>query len=191
MSNKNDKPFAISGNSLEVFGAVLRHGFVHVREISRIAKVSPTTASMILKGLEKKGIVKGKTLGKNRFYTLEKNSSTRKMICMLEDYRFMKRCSDQGFLESSERIMKGIDDIKNLIDVIIAYRQGDKDDKICLLFITSLDSEKLRPRVGSGIEFMVMNRDNLKDNACSEMIMRMMEDHAVIKGAERLAEILY
>lgn len=191
MSNNNNR-FILNNNVLEVLNIVIKHDFVHIREISRLAKISPTTAGSILKGLEENNILAKKVLGKNCFYSLNKNNKAKKLIAMAENYRFLKECSDKNFHSLAENLLKGIAEIKNLVDSVILYKEKDK---FSLLFITSLDYETIKSRISkldSTVEkITVLTKENFRNNLESEMIKNIIKDYIVIFGTENFVDLIY
>lgn len=195
MSNNKDntpkkKCPGITNNALDALDAVARHDFVHIREISRNIGISPTTAGTVLKGLEENGILAKKTLGKNCFYSLNKGQKTKKLIAILENYRFLKECSNKDFLAMSEDLLRGMNDIKGFIDSIVAYEDGKR---YSLLFITSLDNDTIRSklqRLDIG-KVIVFTRENFRNNAGNDMIKNILKNHVVVSGAEKFIDLLY
>lgn len=192
MSNNKDKFPLLTNNVLEVLSIVSKHDFVHIREISRLIDISPTTAGNILKELEQNNILTVKCLGKNCFYSLNKNPKSKKLIEISENYRFLKECRDERFSAMSEKLMDNIASIKSFIDSIIAYKENEK---LSLLFITSLDHETIKSRImAAGItaeKITVLTRENFKNNLKSEMIKNILKDHIIISGAENFVELIY
>lgn len=186
MSNIKDTPpssLTISNNVLEVMNIITKHDFIHIREISRLANVSPTTAGNILRELEENNILKKKVLGKNCFYSLNKNSRAKKLIALVENYKFLKSCP-----EDTEDILNNISGIKNLIECIITYRENNK---ISLLFITSLDIETIRSKLSSKQKIIVLTKENFRNNIDSEMIKSILKDYIIISGAEKFIDMVY
>lgn len=190
MSNINDNTPTISNNVISVIDAVSKHDFVHVREISRLANISPTTASTILRELEQRGILTKKALGNNYFYSINNNQKARKLLAIAENYNFLKECSDNDFSIFAESLLKNIAELKSMVDTIIACRENSE---ISLLFITSLDAETIRSRiVGLKTEkISVLTRENFRNNKENETIKNILKKYAVIHGAENFIELLY
>ena len=182
----------ISNKVLEVFDIAVKHDFIHIREISRLVNIAPTTAGNILKELEENNILSKKVLGKNCFYSLNKNHKSRKLIAMAENYKFLKECRDERFSAMSEKLMDNIASIKSFIDSIIAYKENEK---LSLLFITSLDHETIKSRImAAGItaeRITVLTRENFKNNLENEMIKNILKDHIMISGAENFVDLAY
>lgn len=194
-NNKDNNPVpAISNNILEALNIVLKNDFVHVREISRLIGISPTTASTSLKELEENGILTKKTLGKNCFYSLKKSHKTRKFIAIAENYKFLKGCRNKGFSEFSESLLKDMNDIKGFVDFIIAYKSEGKE-KSSVLFVTSLDHETIKIKImksGKDAEKMtVFTRENFRNNLDNDIIKGMLKDYIILYGAERFVELVY
>lgn len=189
MSNIKDK-FTLNNNVLEVIDIITKHDFIHIREISRLAGISPTTASNILKELENNNILTKKVLGKNCFYSLNKNHKSKKLIAMAENYKFLKGCSDKNFSIFAENILGRVNDIKNFIDSIIAYKE---DGRFSLLFITSLDHETIRSKL-ENLEckkITVLTKENFRNNLENELVKNILKDHVIISGAENFIDLVY
>lgn len=189
MSNIKDK-FTLNNNVLEVIDIITKHDFIHIREISRFAGISPTTASNILKELEENNILSKKVLGKNCFYSLNKNHKSKKLIAMAENYKFLKECSDKNFSIFAENILNSINDIKNFIDSIIAYKE---DGRFSLLFITSLDHETIRSKLAN-MEYKkitALTRENFRNNLDSQAMKDILKEYITLFGTERFIDNLY
>ncbi|PIN86104.1 hypothetical protein COV19_06425 [Candidatus Woesearchaeota archaeon CG10_big_fil_rev_8_21_14_0_10_44_13] len=195
MSNIKGKPtpLTLSNNVLEALAAVLKHDFVHIREISRMTGVSPTTAGNALKELEENNILSKKTLGKNCFYSLNKNQKSRKLVAIVEDYNFLKACSDKAFSIFSEGILKDVKDIKNFIDFMTVSDDGSGPS---ILLVTSLDNDTVKSRLSKSSsdrikKIMILTRENFRNNLEEDMIKNLLKDHITIFGTERLIDTIY
>lgn len=190
MSKNNDITLNISSSTLEIVSFILRDDFLHVRELARLSKVSPTTASVILKGLEEKGILKKKVLGNNYFYSINKNQKAKKLAIMAEEYKTLKTvCSDQHTEYLSEPLMKNIESIKGMIDSVILASSS-------IIFITSLDHATIQERISKtpnihNKKIIVMTKEGLKNNLNSDEMKDILKDCLVLHGIEKFIEIIH
>lgn len=188
MSNKKD--ITLNSSVLDIISFVLRGGPLHVRELSRLTRLSPTTAGSILNELEDNGILARKVSGRNHMYSINRNSRARKIAVMAEEHRAMKRlCSDPILDAFSDSLMKEIGGIKGMIDCIAC--SGDS-----ILFVTSLDHETIgsvlsKTQAGRKYKLMIFTRENLRNNAEAPEIRGLVQDCFVLHGSERFIGIAF
>jgi len=190
MSKNNDITLNISSSTLEIVSFILRNDFLHVRELSRLAGISPTTASTILKSLEEKGILTKRVLGNNYFYSMNKSQKAKKLAVMAEEYRALKiLCSDHHIEYLAEPLLKSIDGIKGMIDSVI-LASGK------IVFVTSLDHDTIRERISKtpnihDKKLIVITKENLKNSLQDEETKNILKEYLVLHGAERFIDMMH
>jgi uncharacterized protein len=84
----------------------------YIREVSKLLKISPRTAQIILSDLEKKAVLESKIMGKIKTYKLKNNQISNEYLIFCEQYKKI------AFLESNSLIKEIISQISQYIEGI-------------------------------------------------------------------------
>ena len=164
---------------------------VYGRGLAKKFNLNQKTISNILNKLEKKGILKFKQEGKNKYYFLNKNNSGLKDILKLielnKKIKFVNTNSKLGELfKEIEENMSGI------LIVFGSYAKEiqKKDSDLDLLVLGKIkDTRKLEDSFG--IEINLVNMDKKKFNLEEPFIKEIMENHVVLKGVEEFIDLTW
>ncbi len=135
----------ITENHLRVL-SLFTDGFdreCYIREVERLADISPRTAQLILEDLENRGIVESKKRGKIKGYRLKKNRSSQRYLVFTEQYKMI------AFLEQNLLIKEMIDKLKEFVRgigiIFGSYAKGsaDKDSDLDIFVAGDYDAEEV------------------------------------------------
>jgi len=112
--------------------------------VQKLLKISPRTAQLILKDLEDKTILKSKTKGKIKEYSLKNNQTTKDYLILTEQYKKISFMENKPLIK--ELITKITPHIKgiSLIFGSHAKNRATKESDIDLLIIGEHDKKKIK-----------------------------------------------
>ena len=190
----------ITENHLRVLGLFTR-GFVkryYIREVSKLLRISPRTAQLILDDLEKKGVLESELMGKIRTYKLKFNSISRGYIIFAEQHKKI------NFSEKNELISEILSKLKpystgisslEILAIFGSYAKGtQKKDSDLDIFIVGQCNKSKYNRISKlyGIDINVKTYAIL-DRALLEkdpLLKEVINNHVIISGVEQFIEIV-
>ena len=160
----------------------------YIREVEKLLAVSSRTALVTLAKLEKKGILKSKTKGKIKIYTIKKSAISREFFLLTEQYKKIqfieKNHLIKEVLEKADKLMKG------MVIVFGSYAKGiPKDDSDLDLFIVGKYDEDGIKEVGKkyGIDINIKSypiKIFEKEISNDFLLKEIVENHILIKDSE-------
>jgi len=186
----------ITENHLNILSLFTR-GFdseYYIREVQKILRISPRTAQLILKDLEKKGVLESRARGKIRTYKLKKNSTTVKYLILTEQHKQI------AFLEKSQIIKEIIEKITPLIIgiglIFGSYVKAinKKDSDLDIFIIGKYDREKIKEISKTyKIEINIKNYPkNIFEKTINDDILtkEILKDHIVFLNLEEFINLI-
>ncbi|NOQ37349.1 hypothetical protein GQ472_00545 [archaeon] len=116
----------------------------YIREVEKLLSVSSRTALVTLAKLEKKGILKSKTKGNVKIYSIKKSTISREFFLLAEQYKRIQFLEENHLikevLEKADEFMQGI------VIVFGSFAKGiQKDDSDLDLFIVGkFDEDRIK-----------------------------------------------
>ncbi len=178
----------ITENHLKVLNLFTR-GFdkeIFIREAGRMAGISPRSAELILKELERKNVLRSRTRGKIRVFTLKMGFITREYLLMAEAYRCLRFLEENALV--SEVLRKLLPSVQGAAAVFGSFAKGTqkKGSDLDLLVIGKYDRKRVKELSRTyGIEISVKHypldiyvRKVHKDILLKEVL----DCHVIVKG---------
>lgn len=172
----------INNTELKILSTFTDYRSHYIREVQKLAKVSPRTALLNLRNLEKKGVLTSQTRGKIRLYEITRSSIAQEYLILTEQYKkiefFENNLVIKEIFEESEELMKGI------VIVFGSYaKKLQKDDSDLDVFIVGKYDEKIENIAEKyGIEINIKNYPHLISDI---LVNEIIDNHIIVKGAER------
>ena len=172
---------------------------MHLRELARAVKIDAKAVGIQLKRLEASNLLLSKMKGRNLEYTLNMGNLTmRYYLIMAEVMRAIT------FVENKFIIKKIMSEFGGQLDgaVILfgSFAKGreTKDSDVDILFLAEKEADKnLLARIDAEIGREV-NVKSMRVKAFTEglnngdaLIMEIVKDHIILKGADRICDILW
>lgn len=183
---------------IKTIDLLLKRKEIHVRELSRYLKISPTTASNILRDLEKSRILDVKTTGRNKVYILRKNNLN--LIAIVEKFRLLNLCKDFRIKKILDDILKELN--LNFIHSILIFGSYadftyNKKSDIDLFFIVSNKNYvddikkiliKIEKRYNKEVngKFVLLEKLDKNDPLTKEII----DKHIIIYGVDKFLYLI-
>lgn len=186
------KKLNITSTHLRVL-ALFTHGFsrqLYVREVGRLARMSPRTAQLVLDDLERKGALSSATKGRIRLFTLRDTPQARDYLILAEHYK--RIC----FIESGSLLCgiaeKVLRHAEGMVLLFGSYAKGlqKKASDFDILVVGSADREAFRrisALYGVPIDLKETSPDIFRKTLRTDvLIQEVLEDHIALRGAEEL-----
>lgn len=186
----------ISEIQLRVLGLFTR-GFnkeYYIREVQKLLKISPRTAQLALSFLEKKTVLESAIKGKIKIYRIKKSFIAGDYLMLAEMYRRIK------FMENNILVKDIIQKVSPLISGIAfvfgSYAKGaqKEDSDLDLFVIGPYNANKVKEiskLYGIKINVKAYPLSIFEKNYKEDILIReVLNDHVVIKGVEKLMEII-
>ena len=185
----NDKVFDILKLFTEGFDREL-----YVREIAVKAKVSSRTAHLVLRDLEKTGVLSSKVRGKIKLYSLIEGRVATEYLLLTERHKKIQTLQKKVVLAE---ILDKVSVISTGPLILFgSYAKGleKKNSDIDLLVLGSYDRKKLRGiKRESNIEINIKSYPQEAFSAkfkIDHLLIEVMKAHVFIRGAESVLELI-
>jgi predicted nucleotidyltransferase len=162
---------------------------LHVREIARLLKLSPRTASLALDHLSKKGVLDYEHKGKNKLFSLKINEISEHYLCLAESYKktiFLDKHFKLNRLSSALKV--------NGVAVIFgSYAKGiEKKDSDLDIFIAGEYNKKEMEEYQKTTMLDISIKHYPKDafNNPDFLIKEVIKHHIIIEGQESFVKSL-
>ncbi len=162
----------------------------HIREVGKIANLSPRSAQLMLSNLEGKGILQSKTRGKIKAYSLRNAGITKEYLVLVEQYKLL------SFLESHSIIREIIAKIRQHINgvgiVFGSYAKGieSKSSDLDIFIVGNGDKTQIKNISKTyGFEINVKQyplnifKSDLREDI---LIKEVLENHIIFLNSEQL-----
>ena len=188
----------INQNLIKTVDLLLIKKEIHVRELSRFLKISPTTASSLLNKLYKNKVLDINIKGKNKVYNLNKNNLD--LIAIVEKSRLLDLFKDFRIKKILDDVLKDLD-LKFIHSLLVFGSYADftssKRSDLDLFFIidnkkyvnnikkTLMKIEKRYNKEING-KFILLKEFNKEDNLIKEII----DKHVIIYGVDNFLYLI-
>ncbi len=190
------KKLNITENHLKILG-LFTNGYdkeYYIREVSKLLKISPRTAQLILEDLEKKTILESELKGKIRIYRIKKSEIMKEYFVLTEQYK--KICFLQLNDLVKEIIFKSLNFVDGIVFVFGSYVKGisKKDSDIDLFVVGDCDKKEIN-KISKiyGIDVNVKNYplDVFKKELRKDILIKeVLDNHVVLKNVEEFIDII-
>lgn len=167
-----------------------KNGRIYGREIAKRYKLNQKTVANTLNRLEKEGILKYKTEGKNKYYFLNDfNPLIKEIVRIIE----IEKKAD--FLKKHKSIVNLIRKIEQKSEGIVvlfgSYARGNekKDSDLDLLLIGKADLEDLEKSYNKKLNVIKSTKE--KFDGESPFIREVLKNHIVLKGVEEFVNLAW
>lgn len=157
----------------------------HVRGMAKLLHQPHSTIFRKLLSLEKKNVVDFRIMGKNKIYFLKKNLSTKKILQMMEEYKYLKLIHKYPFLEPlfEEILRHSNDKMIILFGSYAKYLAQPESDIDLYVETTDLKIKKIISQLNSKLSVKIGKFDQN-----SLLIKEIIKNHVILRGIEDFYE---
>jgi uncharacterized protein len=178
-------------NSIRVL-SLFTDGFdrdYYIREVERLAKVSPRTAQTVLEGLESKGILRSQTRGKIKSYRLLTNPLSIRYLVFAEQHKALSLLQKNVLVrEIVEKVSSHIEGIGMIFGSYAKYTAGKGSDVDVFIAGTydATEIKKISRLLGVEIHIHCYPQKLFERNVKNDVFLKeVLRSHIVFMGAEQ------
>ncbi len=169
------------------------NALINVREVTRKLKLNPATASLLVKELYDRGLIKYAESGRSKILKLNiENSELIDFLSIAETYKKIKFI-DQFSFNQFFKILK-FDENLDIVIIFGSYARGDysKDSDLDLLVISKHKEQLPSYVLPIKLHEISMTKETFLENLenGNEVIKEIIKNHITIKGAETFLQTI-